>query len=66
MPFPVDDPLYGIEAPATPGRLALGRLSPRGEKSVLTVGTDVLMRLSSNPFFPFVAQRIDRWLDLPR
>ena len=62
VPFPVDDPLYGIEAPASPGTLALGRLSPRGEKSVLTVGTDVLMRLSSNPFFPFVAERIDRWL----
>ena len=65
VPFPVDDPLYGIEAPARPGTLALGRLSPRGEKSVLTVGTDVLMRLSSNPFFPFVAERIDRWLALP-
>ena len=62
VPFPVDDPLYGIAAPAASGALALGRLSPRGEKSVLTVGTDVLMRLSSNPFFPFVAQRIDQWV----
>jgi alpha-beta hydrolase superfamily lysophospholipase len=65
VPFPVDDPLYGIAPAAAPsGALALGRLSPRGERSVLTVGTDVLMRLSSNPFFPFVAQRINRWLAL--
>jgi alpha-beta hydrolase superfamily lysophospholipase len=65
VPFPIDDPLYGIKPPATPGgALALGRLSPRGEKSVLMVGTDVLMRLSSNPFFTFVTQRIDRWLAL--
>lgn len=66
VPFPIDDPLYGIEPPQAPGGvLALGRLSPRGEKSVLTVATDVLMRLSSNPFFPFVTQRINHWLASP-
>jgi len=64
VPFKVDDPLYGIDAPPAPnGLLALGRLSPRGEKGVLTIGSDVLMRLSSNPFFPFVAERIGQWLD---
>lgn len=63
VPFTVDDPLYGIDAPQSAnGLLALGRLSPRGEKGVLTVGSDVLMRLSSNPFFPFVAERIGQWL----
>ncbi len=63
VPFPTDDPLYGIETPKTPSGLPpIGRLSPRGEKGVLTVGTDVLMRLSSNPFFPFVAERTGQWL----
>ncbi len=63
VPFPVSDQLYGIEAPVAPGGMpALGRLSPRGERGVLTVGTDVLMRLTSNPFFPFVADRIGGWL----
>ena len=62
IPFPADDPLYGLEGPiATTGLLPIGRLSPRGERSVLTVGTDTLMRLSSNPFFPFVAERIRQW-----
>jgi hypothetical protein len=37
-------------------------LTPRGERAVLTVGTDTLMRLSSNPFFAFVAERISVWL----
>ena len=46
-----------------PGLLPIGRLSPRGERAVLTVGTDTLMRLSSNPFFPFVAERIGQWLN---
>ena len=63
VPFTVNDPLYGIEGPATrDGLLPIGRLNPRGERAVLTVGTDVLMRLSSNPFFPFVAERIGQWL----
>ena len=63
LPFPPDDPLYGFESlGAIPGLLPLGRLSPRGEKNVLTVSTDSLMRLSSNPFFPFVAERIGQWL----
>ena len=62
IPFPADDPLYGLEGPTTTtGLLPIGRLSPRGERAVLTVGTDTLMRLSSNPFFPFVAERIRDW-----
>ena len=64
LPFAPDDPLYGIDgAGAIAGLLPIGRLSPRGERAVLTVGTDTLMRLSSNPFFPFVAERIGQWLD---
>ena len=63
IPFPADDPLYGIEGPTgTEGLLPIGRLSPRGERAVLTVGTDTLMRLSSNPFFPYVAERIRDWV----
>jgi alpha-beta hydrolase superfamily lysophospholipase len=66
IPFPVDDPLYGIDGSAAPaGLLPIGRLSPRGERAVLTVGTDTLMRLSSNPFFPYVKTRINGWMTLP-
>jgi alpha-beta hydrolase superfamily lysophospholipase len=65
IPFPVDDPLYGIDGSAAPaGLLPIGRLSPRGERAVLTVGTDTLMRLSSNPFFPFIEARISGWMTL--
>ena len=63
IPFPPDDPLYGIDGRAAiDGLLPIGRLSPRGERAVLTVGADTLMRLSSNPFFPFVAERITGWV----
>jgi alpha-beta hydrolase superfamily lysophospholipase len=64
IPFPVDDPLYGIEGPSTAtGLLPIGRLNPRGERAVLIVGTDTLMRLSSNPFFSFMAERIKEWVE---
>jgi len=59
IPFPPDDPLYGLVGPGkAAGLLPIGRLSPRGERDVLAVGADTLMRLSSNPFFSFVAERI--------
>jgi hypothetical protein len=44
------------------GPVALGLLSPRGERSVLTVPVDVLMRVSSNPFFPYMERRISEWV----
>ena len=62
MPFPVNDPLYGLDQPTEVRNLIpIGRLSPRGERAVLTIGADTLMRLSSNPFFPFLAERVAQW-----
>ena len=54
LPFAKDDPVYGSEpAQGEIRSLALGRLSPRGEKAVLTVPVDTLMRIGWNPFLPF-------------
>ena len=62
LPFPPDDPVYGSELPAGAERsVSLGRLSPRGEKAVLTVPIDTLMRIGWNPFFPYLSSRIDSW-----
>jgi len=36
----------------------LGTISPRGERAVLTVPLETLMRVSSNPFFPYLAGRL--------
>jgi alpha-beta hydrolase superfamily lysophospholipase len=63
LPFPQTDPVYGSLASELPnGPVALGLLSPRGERSVLTVPIEVLMRVSSNPFFPYMARRVDEWV----
>ena len=67
LPFPIDDPIYGGEGRGRElGSVSLGRLSARGEKGSLIVPAEVLMRLTWNPFFPYLAQRVERWvIDAP-
>jgi alpha-beta hydrolase superfamily lysophospholipase len=63
LPFTEADPVYGSKATGAPeGPIALGLLSPRGERAVLTVQVDVLMRVTSNPFFPYLARRVSEWV----
>jgi alpha-beta hydrolase superfamily lysophospholipase len=63
IPFPVDDPLYGLDpTPNQYGTRRLGALSPRGERAVLTVPVDTLMRVMSNPFYPYLEQRLLEWV----
>jgi alpha-beta hydrolase superfamily lysophospholipase len=66
LPFPTDDPLYGTESVEDgSGLFRLGRLSPRGERAVLIAGADTLTRLASNPFFPYLAERVRQWATTP-
>jgi alpha-beta hydrolase superfamily lysophospholipase len=59
LPFPVTDGLYGLMPdPADDFGLQLGALALRGERGVLTVSLETLGRMSSNPFYPFMAARI--------
>jgi len=60
IPFPVTDALYGIN-PGTEENFNanLGTLAPRGERGTLILTLDSMFRIASNPFFPYVAQRID-------
>jgi alpha-beta hydrolase superfamily lysophospholipase len=68
LPFPADDPLYGYLAPprVPGGPITMGRWSPRGERAVLIVTTDTLMRVASNPFYPYMADRIREFVGGPR
>jgi alpha-beta hydrolase superfamily lysophospholipase len=63
LPFPPEDSLYGSQ-PAVPGEfgLALGTITPRGERGVLEMGLDALLRASSNPFYAYQLARIDETL----
>ena len=66
MPFPPWDSLYGA-APAPPAEfgISLGDISTRGENGALIVGLDTLLRNSSNPFYAYVAERIDEVFAAP-
>lgn len=63
LPFPVTDGLYGLTPdPADRQGVALGALAPRGETGLLVTSLDSLLRVSSNPFFPWMRARIEEGL----
>lgn len=59
VPFPLSDGLYGLEPdPAEAFGIRLGDIAARGEYGALVVGVDMLVRMSSNPFFPYLEERV--------
>ena len=60
VPFPPDDDLYGRE-PGVKNRygISLGTIALWGETSVLSVGKEALMRVTSNPFYDYMQERIN-------
>lgn len=60
LPFPLTDGLYGLlPDPGEEFGVRLGALAPRGERGVLAADADALLRLTSNPFFPYLLARIE-------
>lgn len=58
IPFPFDDPLYGLEGPMPDDGYPIGRLEPRGEHELLRLPAGWFTRLRSNPFFAYVDRRV--------
>jgi alpha-beta hydrolase superfamily lysophospholipase len=68
IPFPMDDPLYGIQPdPQTKSEFgySLGTIEARGERGALIVDQDYLTRLSCNPFFSYLLERVDDAISRP-
>ena len=60
LPFPPDDPLYGTEPDRSEDfGVRLGAMAARGERAALVVSLDLLVRMLSNPFFPYLMERIE-------
>jgi alpha-beta hydrolase superfamily lysophospholipase len=60
LPFPMSDALYGLEPDKAENfGVNLGSIAPRGERGVLIVNLDSLLRVSSSPFFPYLMERIE-------
>jgi hypothetical protein len=60
LPFPPDDPVYGIQpGSGRDGVPSLGSLLLRGESGALTVSLGSLTRVRSNPFWPVIESQIE-------
>ena len=60
LPFPPNDPVYGTEPDMSENfGVRLGTAAPRGERGALILNLDAVLRISSNPFYPYVRQRIE-------
>lgn len=59
LPFACDDPLYGTAPRADEDYgIRLGTLELRGERGALQVSAEQLQRLTCNPFFTYLEQRV--------
>jgi len=59
LPFPPQDGLYGSEPSGSEDfGVRLGVVAVRGERGALIVGTESLMRASSNPFYDYQLQKL--------
>lgn len=60
LPFPMDDPLYGLQPRMDEDHgIRLGTAALHGERGALLVSADQMLRLNCNPFFPYLAGRVD-------
>lgn len=59
LPFPLSDSLYGLQPDEKDDYgVHLGALSVRGERGVLLVSMEALQRVTSNPFYPYLVERL--------
>ena len=59
IPFSPDDLLYGPVGPdESNNHVNLGAFAPRGERRILIIPTELLMRLRYNPFFDYMERKI--------
>ena len=63
LPFSPDDPLYGQHRPKDPQALYLGQPAIKGERGLLRISSDWLLRLRYNPFYTYLESRTLQWFD---
>lgn len=63
LPFSPDDPLYGRIPPEDDDVIYLGQVQIRGERGLLRISSDWLMRLRYNPFYSVLETRALDWVN---
>ncbi len=64
LPFPPDDPTYGSDDSVKSPGIKLGSLALRGEKNILQVSSQDMLRLRYNPFYSYLEQRTLAFMNL--
>jgi alpha-beta hydrolase superfamily lysophospholipase len=61
VPFPPDDPMYGyVPGSGANGVPSIGSWTVRGEEGAIVIPLGALGRLRANPFWPIVAQEVEK------
>ena len=63
LPIAPDDPLYGQRAPDNLDFIFLGQMAIQGERGLLQIPTDWMIRLRYNPFYDYLENRMLEWVD---
>ncbi len=63
LPFAPEDELYGAFVPEDPKKLFLGEAEIRGERGLLKISTDWLLRIRYNPFYSVLESRTLEWVE---
>ena len=63
LAFPPDDPLYGRGPAESDDRVFLGDMALRGERGLVKIPADWLLRQRYNPFYPYLEARVLQWIE---
>lgn len=63
LPIAPDDPLYGANPPEDRNILFLGNVAVKGERGLLKLPADWLLRMRHNPFYSVLQTRALAWVD---
>ena len=63
LPISKSDPLYGQRSPENEDFLFLGQMAIQGERGLLRIPADWMLRLRYNPFYDFLENRALEWVN---
>jgi alpha-beta hydrolase superfamily lysophospholipase len=63
LPISPGDPVYGQQHPGNEDFIFLGKIAIQGERGLLKISTDWMLRLRYNPFYDYLESRTLDWIN---
>jgi hypothetical protein len=63
LPISPGDPVYGQQYPGNEDFIFLGKIAIQGERGLLKISTDWMLRLRYNPFYDYLESRTLDWIN---